>query len=222
MNKKGYVVPLVILIVAAAVVGFLVYKGRVANKISPSGDIVHSVPASTSGANQTSTAQESAQVASCDANCFIQAASSCSSTSATITVKQPIDLALVNFTEKMEINGAQSGKCLFKTHQDSVKVELNPEAFQAMKAQADAYLAKGSITQKQYESGLRDIQDVSKTQKFWDTQIGVSYDCKIPNSQLVSILKSWILPHAWSPTTTINFSMDGLNAYCKIIAPNVK
>jgi hypothetical protein len=162
-----------------------------------------------------------------DANCFIEAAKTCSPTTAVISVEQPIDFDLVNLTEQLTLGGKQASNCLFKANQTNATVELNQQVVQAYEAQAKTWVAQGQITQQQYDSGVQQFQDgsyLSKDQTFWDAQIGVSYDCSIPNSVLVPILKGWLISQPWSSTTTVDFSLadSGLNKYCKISAPNIK
>ena len=126
-------------------------------------------------------------------------------------------------TEKLNINGIKSGNCLFTSYRENVVVELNQEAFQEFKTQAEAWLAQGQISQQAYEDGLKEVQDISDNQAFWNTQIGLSYDCVIPTDELVTILKVWILPQPGSETTTVDFSpaASGLNQYCEFSAPNL-
>lgn len=161
-----------------------------------------------------------------DANCFIKAAQQCSPATALITVKQPLLTDFITLTEQLNINGKKSGDCLFNSLQKNVVVSANPDAVQAMKTEGDTALAQGKITQQEYDSALlkiKDMSDISKSQSFWNTQIGISQSCSIPSSALVSLLKGWILPQQPSQTTSVSFNFDqGAFKYCKTSAPNLK
>jgi hypothetical protein len=183
-------------------------------------------PSVTPPASPVLKTQVSSGVLDCgtDANCFLQEINECSLAKASVKVKQPILYDFVTFNYQLSLNGEKSGNCLFKMSQKSALVELNQAAIQLSEKQSQALVSEGKLTEQQYNDGLKQLQDTSEDQAFWNKQNNNIWNCTVSSVTLKPLLTKLLIAKPWSADNMeISGGTDeGLTKYCKISAPSTK